>query len=87
MRSILSDLHPALHSPLTLSCPCYAEILVTAGEILNQGQVMVKDDRLLHDTQNLLELLGVDLVLSCRKNEQEHLPNDDAVATVAADAV
>merc|ERR1719233_678526 len=50
MRTLLSDLHPALQSPLILSCPCSAEILVTAGEILNQGLAMVKDDRLLDDT-------------------------------------
>merc|ERR1719318_429996 len=93
MRSILSDLHPALHSPLTLSCPCPSEILVTVEEILNQGLAMVKDDRLLHDTQSMLQVLGVDVVLSCRKNEQEPLPtNDDAVVPteclpVAADAV
>ena len=46
---------------------------------------MVQDDRLLHDTQSMLEILGVDLVLSCRKNEQEPLPNDDAVAADAVD--
>ena len=67
MRSLLSDLHSALQSRLIISCPCSVEILVTAGEILNQGLAKEKDDRLLHDTQSMLELLGVGVVLTCMK--------------------
>lgn len=79
MRSILSDLHPALQTPLIISCPCPAEILITAGEVLNKGLVRVKDDRLLHEVQRMLDLLGVEVVLSCVKIRQDLVPNDAAV--------
>jgi len=79
MRSIMSDLHPALQSPFIISCACSAEILIIAGELLDKGLVMVKDDRLLHEVQEMLELLGVEVVLSCVKIKQDLVPNDAAV--------
>ena len=82
MRSLLSDLHPALQSPPIFSCACSAEILVTAGKILTEGLVRVKDERLLREVQGFMELLGVEIVLSCKKIEQEPLVNDDADAAI-----
>jgi len=81
MRSILSDFHfhPALQSPLILSCACSAESLSTAGEVLSKGLAMVKDDKQLDDVKDVLGLLGVEMALGSTEIEQNLVLYGDAV--------
>ena len=66
IRSIMADLHPALHfTPFVLSCPVDAEVLEIAGEIFTKGVVKVKDDQMQQEVQQLLKLMEVSAILSC----------------------
>ena len=44
LRSLVSDLHPAALQPLFLSLAVTAGVLLAVGQILNNGEVKVKDD-------------------------------------------
>merc|ERR1719312_1756597 len=68
----MSGLHPALHfTPFVLSCPVDAEVLKIVGEIFTEGVVKVKDDQILHEVQQLLEMMKVPANLSCIGIDQE----------------
>jgi len=74
VRSILSDLHPALlQSPLVLSCPVSFEVLSTAKEVFAKGQVKVDEECMYIEVKNLLNLMEVTATLSCTPVIQGHV--------------
>jgi len=80
VRSILSDLHPALlQSPLVLSCPVSFEVLSTVKEVFAKGQVKVEEEGMYNEVQNLLNLMEVTATLSCTPINQGHVLSSEEV--------
>ena len=72
IRSIMSGLHPALNcTPFVLSCPVDTEVLKIVGAIFTGRVVKVKDDQILHEVYQLLEMMKVPANLSCFEIDQE----------------
>jgi len=74
VRSILSDLHPALlQSPLVLSCPVSFEVLGTVKEVFSKGLVEVEEECMYNKVKNLLNMMEVTANLSCTPVKQVHI--------------
>ena len=72
IRSVMSDLHPALMSPLILSCPVNADVLCVAGEVFNTGLARVDDDRMHHEVNELM--IGMEVLATLRSFEFKQEP-------------
>jgi len=74
VRSILSDLHPALlQSPLVISCPVSFEVLGTVKEVFSKGLVKVEEECMYHQVKNLLNMMEVTANLSCTPVKEGHV--------------
>jgi len=87
IRSIMSDLHPALMSPLILSCPVTADVLCVAGEVFNTGLARVDDDRMHHEVNELM--IGMEVLATLRLFEfkQEPACHVDSSSKIDCEAI
>ena len=68
LRSLVSDLHPAALHPLFLSLAVTAEVLLAVGQIMNKGEVKVKDDGMRKKLQLVFKMIGLEPILDYDEN-------------------
>ena len=73
LRSLVSDLHPAALHPLFLSLAVTAEVLLAVGQIMNEGEVKVKDDGMRKKVQLVFKMIGLEPILDYSEIEQNSL--------------
>lgn len=73
VRSMVADanLHPAIHGPLILSCPVEVGVLLSVGEIFRRGVASARDGEI-EEVQHVLNMLGVEVDLSCTKMKKKY---------------
>ena len=73
VRSMVVDanLHPAIHGPLILSFPVEVGVLLSVGEIFRRGETWVRDGEI-EEVQEVLNMLGVEVYLSCSKIKKKY---------------
>jgi len=70
LRSLVSDIHPTVPSPLHLSLAVSTEVLRTVGEILYKGVTFVNDDRIWNDVNLVFKMMGLEASLAIDKIEK-----------------
>ena len=63
MRMMVSDLHPAVHGPLSLSFAVTGDVLSAVGEIFITGVANISDSSLQLEVQLVLKMLGLEPML------------------------
>ena len=65
LRSMVHDLHPAVHGPLVLSLTISGDVLLLVGDILAKGVANVKGFMLKEEVQRVLMMMGIEAPLDC----------------------
>ena len=67
VRIMVSDLHPAVHGPLSLSVAVTGDVLSAVGEICITGVANIRDISLKLEVQLALKMIGLEPILKCCK--------------------